>query len=59
MAKLAARALQMVVDRDTIVKDETLTIPLTLLGRNFLQIFENAALQVIHLIKPFGSHERR
>src|SRR5690606_32583480 len=42
-----------------VIEHEALTIPLALLGRHFLEIFKNAAFEVIDLIKTFLEHEAR
>ena len=40
------------IDRDTAIENETLTGPFAGVIWHILKIFENAALQVIDLVKP-------
>jgi hypothetical protein len=55
--ELIASGLQAVADRDALIEDEALTLPSVLAGRDRFEIFENASLQVIHLIEASHSHE--
>ena len=43
--------------RHTLIKDKTTAVPQALLEGNGLQIFQNAALEVIHLRKSLLQHE--
>ena len=46
------------IDRDTAIKNETLTGPFAGVIWYILEIFENAALQVIDLVEPHILHQR-
>src|SRR4028118_104368 len=49
---------QSLSDGDTLVEDKTLTLPETFLDWDFLQILENAAFEVIHLLKALIQQKR-
>ena len=49
---------QAVADRGALIKHKTLTLPQALRGRDLLQVFQNTALQMKHLVKAVGAHQR-
>src|SRR5690606_34868728 len=57
MALVEGARRQVMAYRDPVVEHEALAPPLALLGGNFLQILENAALEVEDLLDSFLEHE--
>ena len=45
-------------DGDSIVKYEAFTLPLALGSRNFLQVFEDTALEMVDVLKALGEEIR-
>src|SRR3546814_21191901 len=48
-----------VADRHTLIKDETFAVPFAFFFRHGLQIFQYAALQVVHLFKAAAFYKGR
>src|SRR5690606_12778946 len=57
MALVEGARRQVMADGDPVVEHEALASPLALLGGHFLQILENAALEVVDLLESFLEHD--
>lgn len=53
IAQAVFALLQPVFHRDTAVKHKTFAIPCAFRGRNILEVFQDATLQVVHVLYPF------
>ena len=49
---------QPVADRNALIKDEALSLPQALLGRDGFEIAEDAAFKMIDLVNAFAAQER-
>ena len=56
-AELKMARLEVMPHRDPLVKDEALALPGAVALWHLLQVFEDAALEVKHLVKASGAHE--
>ena len=50
--------LEVVVDGDAVIKDEALAFPETFFLGDFLEIFKDAAFEVVNFLETLGEHER-
>ena len=58
MAHVIGPGLQRLIDRHPAVKDKALALPAAVRLRHILEIFQDAALQVIDLVEPHILHQR-
>src|SRR4051812_43693798 len=59
VAQLVGSRSEPMAYRDPLIENETFAPPQALLGRYDLEVFEDAALQVIDLVQPLALQERR
>ena len=58
IAQLVAAWPHTMCDGNTLVEDKTLTIPQAFVFRNYLQIFKDAAFQVVDFLEAFSKEQR-
>src|SRR5687768_9319160 len=59
MAKVVMPHLQTVSNRNPLIKYKAFALPQALFFRNFFQIFQNTAFQMVNLIKTLLQHVSR